>query len=543
MKARGDDWVSKSDVTRYVRCPYTFWLLYKGEIKFGDTVDEFHLRLLQEGMAFQDLVESTAAPVMSENLEVMLQQDVQLLQTPVFENSRLRIYGQPDGIVTARGALSPIEVKSHKDIKRTDELELAFYWLLLQPHRTRRVKQPRGYPILRREGVEEEVEVPIRRDQIDEVRALLEDVRRARREGVRPRICGCIVCSVVRRDEVLAAVWANEDLTLIHGIGSHYAPALERRGITSWRDLMACDPEEVVAFMRERRYYLSTATVEQWKCHATSYATGTPAVHGTDAPYPESFIALDLEYSSHTWLIGVCIVKGERRDHRFLWADDVGSLKQNLVQLEQLLAAEPSLPILTWNGDGADTPRLRKDAERAKRPELAASTEARHLDLFQYVWRNLRLPIQSLGLKEVAEYFGVSRVSPISGGLEALTLYDQYRRTKVKDKKARVREQLIAYNRDDLDALVEVASRVHTIMVKSERAHTTPVRAPVVGGDPEERAETMAERPRSSHRPDGEHRRRVQTSRYATPKAAGTVWSPQRGCYVDASGRRADPGR
>lgn len=468
----GDGWVSKTDLVRYVRCPYSFWLLDEGKIDFDDTVDEFQLRLLQEGVEFQDLVESEAVPIAVEpdNVEELFSQSVQVLGTPTYENHRLRIIGRPDGIDTARGALFPIEVKSHKDVQRTDELELAFYWLLLQPYRTRRVSKPLGYLILRHDGIAEEVEVPIRRHRIDKVRGLLADVRRARRLGVQPRVCGCNVCSRVKRDDVLASAREREDLTLIYGIGRNYAPALEQQGIKTWHDLMGCDPVDVVEFMKERRYFLSAATVQQWKHHAESYASGGPVVFGTDAAPAESFIALDLEYSAHTWLIGVCTVKGDRRDHHFLWSDDVRSLKRNLGELGELVAAEPALPILTWSGDGADIPQLRKDTERAKMPDLAASIQARHLDLYQYVWRNLRLPIHSLSLKDVGWYFGIPRLSPVFDGLEAELLYGRYRRATGK-KKAEHRERLVDYNRDDLDALVETTTRVRELSLAARTPH------------------------------------------------------------------------
>jgi hypothetical protein len=43
---------------------------------------------------------------------------------PMFENKRLHIYGRPDGIDAANGALIPLEIKSHKDVKPTDEWSL-----------------------------------------------------------------------------------------------------------------------------------------------------------------------------------------------------------------------------------------------------------------------------------------------------------------------------------------------------------------------------------------------------------------------------------
>ncbi len=97
--------------------------------------------------------------------------------------------------MTADGALEPIEVKSHKQLQRTDELELAFYWLLLEPLRRREVEQPCGHVILRRDGAPNSVEVEITPRRLREVRRLIKEVRQAREQGVRMRACGCRICS------------------------------------------------------------------------------------------------------------------------------------------------------------------------------------------------------------------------------------------------------------------------------------------------------------------------------------------------------------
>ncbi len=53
----------------------------------------------------------------------MLATDATLLTVPTFENRKLRIYGQPDGIETEGGALIPVEAKAHKGVQTTDEVQ------------------------------------------------------------------------------------------------------------------------------------------------------------------------------------------------------------------------------------------------------------------------------------------------------------------------------------------------------------------------------------------------------------------------------------
>lgn len=115
------------------------------------------------------------------------------------------IFGRPDGVRTAHGALLPIETNSHREVTRLDELELTFYWLLLETVRTRKDAPPLGYVIARVDGRPEIVEIPLKPKRFDEVLDTLAAIRKARRVGVAPRICGCPVykSSEVRRGNSL----------------------------------------------------------------------------------------------------------------------------------------------------------------------------------------------------------------------------------------------------------------------------------------------------------------------------------------------------
>lgn len=322
---RQPEWVSKTDLVRYLRCPYAFWLIDRGEISFEDTVDEFHTALLTGGIQFQEALEAAAQKLElpAGGLPELLRGAQTILGTPLFENFKLNIYGRPDGIDAANGALLPVEIKSHKDILRTDELELAFYWMLLEPYRTRRIRDRRGVLILRRNGIPERVEVPLLPHRFDEVRKLLQEVRFARKYGVRPRICGCAVCSGIRREEVHAAVRARKDLTLIFGIGREYAPALEELGLHGWDDLLTCDPELVWDGMKKRGFMVSVAEIQRWQRHAESWSSEQPIYFGGSYELGRAFIGLDLEYGPdpHVWLIGACVVQEGTRDYFSLWAD------------------------------------------------------------------------------------------------------------------------------------------------------------------------------------------------------------------------------
>src|SRR5262249_23194176 len=90
-----------------------------------------------DGISFHTHVEAAATPIFIDPADlprIFAQESRRLFRPPILKNSTLKIYGQPDAIDTAQGALFPVEIKSHKDVQRSDELELAFYWRLLEPY-------------------------------------------------------------------------------------------------------------------------------------------------------------------------------------------------------------------------------------------------------------------------------------------------------------------------------------------------------------------------------------------------------------------------
>lgn len=467
MSIRTSTWVSKTDLTRYLRCPYAFHLLHRGLVTFAETVTEQQVRLIREGIDFHVAIEAKAVPTAIDPAElpkVFAEKSIRMFGVPIFGNPELQIYGQPDAIDTAQGALFPVEVKSHKDVQRSDELELAFYWMLLEPLRTR-TASPRGFLLLRRNGVEEPVEINIRPQRFEQVRGLLKEIRDARDHGVRPRICACTVCSGVMRDEIRRIKNANKDLTMIWDIGLSRARHLEGIGISTYDELLALESATIVAKLRERKCYISPAQAERWKHHATSYSTSSPVVFGDPPPLDGSYLALDLEYEPGRliWLVGICVVTPRGREYLGLWADTPAEETINLMRLAEIVATNPFLPVVTWSGTGADMPQLRCSAQRLKLGPILDIVIGRHFDLFQHTIKSVRFPIPQLGLGELATYFALPQMSSVRNGLEALLLYQEYRHSQDEDKRVAIKTNLHDYNRDDLEALVGVTDRIASL--------------------------------------------------------------------------------
>ncbi len=373
----------------------------------------------------------------------------------------MKIYGAPDGVKTERGLLVPIEIKSHRDVRLTDRLELAFYWLLLAPYRTRRAKQPQGMLILRSpDGGVDHVSVDLKDTDFVRLRGLLRDVRRARRDGVKPSICDCEVCAT--RPEIVECVRREKGVTLVWGIAARRAQLLSQIGIRSLDDILACDPQLVITHLRKHRHVVSEPMVRRWKHHARSHLNGAPVVFGAERLDHHSFIAVDLEYVSADpgtiYLIGAVVVDdGDERPYQW-WGDEPLEIAANLRRFRRLLKEHPGVPVLTWAGEDAEIPEFSKAAAMHGIPGLTRELRARHFDMFTYTERNVRLPIPYLDLKSVGRYFGVRRGVEVSGGMMADYLYRKYTMSADQSEKKRLQSVLLEYNRDDLGALIPCVS-------------------------------------------------------------------------------------
>jgi predicted RecB family nuclease len=192
---------------------------------------------------------------------------------------------------------------------------------------------------------------------------------------------------------------------------------------------------------------------------------GEPVYFGTTPFVDDSFIAVDLEYQGDGTIpvAGTCVVRGDDRDYSILWADDARSERKALRNLAKVVEANPSLLVVTWSGDTADVPMLRKAAKRLRLGHVMEPMVARHVDLKRYAVHNIRLPIPTFGIKDLGDYWAIPRISTIRGGMDAQMLFAAYLRSGDGDYRAMLREQLIDYNRDDIDALVAVAGEIREL--------------------------------------------------------------------------------
>jgi len=430
LSTRDEQWVTKTDIIRFRTCPYAFFLVDRGYVSLEQLRGEFHKELIQAGRDFEREVRAQAVPLPIPSeltydvLPTLFSKPCVLFGLPMLENVKLKLYGKPDGVKTEGGMLIPIEIKSHASVRREDRLELAFYHTLLEPYRTM-ASEPKGILILRTAFGEEEIVVDLREQDFEVVRGLVKDVRRARRDGVTPHVCACEVCAT--RPEVDEYIRERKGTTLIYGVRASRARALANLGISSLEHIRDCDPESVSRDLRPHRHFVSESMVRSWKHHAMSYFSEGPVLFGQTPLDFSSFIAVDFEYIAAEpgwiYLIGLSLVTESETKLLQWWGDDPAQIRDNHHRLGDQIERHPNLPVITWAGGSAEIPELKKAAGRYGLGNVLQAFFDRHLDMFHYTERNVRLPIPTLGLKKVADFFGVPRRSSIDGGMEAEALY------------------------------------------------------------------------------------------------------------------------
>jgi len=243
-------------------------------------------------------------------------------------------------------------------------------------------------------------------------------------------------------------------------------------GYEGWGDLLYAEPAVVCSKVRATTgQTIAVSQVARWQEHALSYEAGVPVVRQGAGPFPvpSEYVALDLEYepAQLVWIMGLRVVGPEPRALYWL-ADTPVREAEALGELDDVLRSLPGLPLVTWNGQAADFPELRRAACRAGLEAICGSLEERHVDLYRWADASLALPISSIGLKEVSLYLGVTRNADVGSGFEALSMWKEYQRSRsVGRPKTALRDRLLDYNRDDVDSLVEVTEHLRDLSAGS----------------------------------------------------------------------------
>jgi len=369
LTVRGEDepaWVTKTNLTDYIRCARTYWLIAQGRITHEQSINPALLPVVEQGEEFESSVRADAEVDQAGEDVVVWPGDEQpplIMSEKLYEDTQLGIRGVPDGVETQTGAWAPVEVKSHQRSTTLDRIELAFYWLLLAPFRERKTA-PHGYLVLPVPGAEPRVEhVELRPEDLTRVKSLLPEVRRTRSYEPPLAFCRCYVCTVLAPSNAGTELVGTSDLTLLFGLGYHRKREFEAVGVTSLDAFADSTVDAVMERFDGVRRSFGRSDIAGWIAHATAYRNRCHEIFRDAGPMPGNYISLDLEYErdGFVWAAGV---KRRGAEAVQFWAESDAEERALLDGIGEFLAAHPGVPVATYWGVGADIPTIKRAAGR-----------------------------------------------------------------------------------------------------------------------------------------------------------------------------------
>jgi predicted RecB family nuclease len=471
-----DRWISKQDLVEYSRCPYRVYVAFSRGIAIAELKETQALQaILQKGLYLESQVVKDVMPLEAiSNKEIEpLRDQQQIIQIPtIIRNHDIGIRGIPDLIDTANGAFIPYEIKSHSQVQPSDEWELAFYWLLLEPLRTKNAR-PRGCVVLSDFST---VKVNLTQDLLLDVEMTIEEVREIESCPPQPTLGEeCKLCQL--REQCTDHLVKKGRLSIIQNISYRRQSQFETLGIKNIAQLARAKPEHLNSrFMARFGNTPGVEEIHRMKCHALSYKSGKPYFFGsrdringlTSAP----LLVVDLEYSCPglVWLVG-CALKEKRGISYHQYFAEKPTLKEEkriLNQFASFLREHSSYVIITYNGISADIPQLENACERGSLSTDDLKTILRnHTDLCDVLKRSFRFPMKSFELDSLEKYLEIERQSPIFNGLDADGRYHTFLMTKDTKKKERLRKELLDYNREDVQSTLQIITRLPEILTDS----------------------------------------------------------------------------
>jgi predicted RecB family nuclease len=191
--------------------------------------------------------------------------------------------------------------------------------------------------------------------------------------------------------------------------------------------------------------------------NAVSWAENRPVnIHGKPFPIKDSYIALDCEYvpiDKDLYLIGYAIVeKGnivkviQHFNDNGKW-DNINNLIKNTEFDLFMYHDVKGYDIVTYAGNSADVPVFRYHNSSCLNDSI---------DIFQWLYGNMRFPCAGMGLKPLSSYAGFKYKSGLDGA-ESLFIWMEYLDTIKKKRYAdSMKNKLMKYNKEDLQATVKV---------------------------------------------------------------------------------------
>src|SRR3989338_6097052 len=141
-KPTNKKFITKSELIDFLKCRYAYRRALKEGIPTSSVFDSPLAAALKKKGIETEAQLLSALPIKESKFDINNPKDVKkdiVVGGLEVINEALGIKGEPDLVMTAEGKLIPIEIKLHQAENETDPLEIAFYWLAMDPYRQKKV--------------------------------------------------------------------------------------------------------------------------------------------------------------------------------------------------------------------------------------------------------------------------------------------------------------------------------------------------------------------------------------------------------------------
>jgi predicted RecB family nuclease len=286
---------------------------------------------------------------------------------------------------------------------------------------------------------------------LGEVRKLVVQIQAAQAEGAAPRVNLNRHCSACEfRDGCRKVAEETDDLSLLRGLSEKEIVKLRSRGITTVTQFSHC-------YRPGKRGKRKTGKARKHDPALQALAAREKKVYVLDSPeVPHSSVALYLDVEgipdrNFYYLIGLVVVRDGACTEYAFWADDQSQEKANWNTCARVI--EESGDYTLYHYGSYEQHFLDRMAKAGD--EAAAAVErirARSCNVLAAIYSHIYFPTLSNGLKDIGTILGARWSTTNASGIQSLV----WRLAWEVEKEESLKQQLLAYNREDCLALRRV---------------------------------------------------------------------------------------
>lgn len=344
------------------------------------------------------------------------------------------LIGQPEFIMPHKGEYIAGEVKSHKDVQKTDESRLAFYAFLLKKMGISKQPASKGLLLLKEEQYLLDLS-----NSIFGVTLILQECARALKDDAYSiRVSKCYECDICRAG-------GFGDLIKIYDIGRARVDLFRKQGIISTDDLLVVDEHTI------KIDGMTTDMISRLKLRAKAFKENKIFQVGDPIQLPEgNIVFLDIETDlgiTDVWQID-CMYEGKH--HNFLGKNYSKKEQKRIITGFVTFLKTLENPILIMHSGSYFDFRVLCDAMKRLKlnDECEYFSKLKYYDTCILLAQRYVVPGQTYALKELGESFGYPFKTDCKNGIMATLEYEA-----CLQKRKPIPKKLVAYCQDDVECM------------------------------------------------------------------------------------------